>query len=436
MPYHDTELAALIEDGRVHRDVYTDKDVFELEMQRIFARTWVYVGHVSQIKEPGDYITTEIGRVPVVVVRHSDNGIHVIRNRCSHRGAKVAVGTHGHVDEFHCIFHGYTFKTDGTISAIPLEDAYTDTEFDRSDPRVNMQSVAAVDVYRGFVFARLQGGGPDLETWLGDSKISLDNITDRSPDGELECIGEPVRWINHCNWKMLVENIVDGAHVAAVHPSIAQTASRMAKSYEDPDAVPPILQMAQSFWKTPSWIRKMGTTILDNGHSYNGGKVSLHSELSDVADYLEAMKQAYGEQRSAEILSLQRHNTCIYPNVHIKCMVQKLRVFKPLAPDKTLTESWVFRLKGAPEEMLRRSIMYTQLLDSAATMVSNDDHEAMSRMQRGLQESSTSWVSLQRGRNRPMESTDTGTQCDGDSEVPFQHQFATWKHYMTNGAGE
>ena len=195
MPYHDTELAALIEDGRVHRDVYTDKDVFKLEMQRIFARTWVYVGHVSQIKEPGDYITSEIGRVPVVVVRHSDNGIHVIRNRCSHRGAKVAVGTHGHVDEFHCIFHGYTFKTDGTISAIPLEDAYTDTEFDRSDPRVNMQSVAAVDVYRGFVFARLQGGGPDLETWLGDSKISLDNITDRSPDGELECIGEPVRWI-------------------------------------------------------------------------------------------------------------------------------------------------------------------------------------------------------------------------------------------------
>ncbi len=434
MPYSDTELAALVEDGRVHRDVYTDQDVFELEMQRIFARTWVYVGHASQVKQPGDYITTEIGRVPVLMVRHSDDSIRVLRNRCSHRGATIAVGPRGHVEEFHCIFHGYTFKTDGVISAIQLEDAYQDTPFDRCDPRVNMQSAAAVDDYRGFVFARLEGDGPALETWLGQSKISLDNITDRAPDGELEVVGEPVRWVNHCNWKMLTENIVDGAHVAAVHPSIAQTAMRMAKEYEDPEKLPPILAMAQSFWKSPSWIRKMGTTILENGHSYNGGKVSLHSELSDLADYLEAMESAYGTQRVKEILSLQRHNTCIYPNVHIKCMVQKLRVFKPIAPDKTLTESWVFRLKGAPEEMLRRSILYTQLLDSAGTLVSADDHEAMGRMQRGLQESSDTWVSLERGRNRPMVTTGAGTVCDGDSEVPFQHQYAVWKRYMTNGA--
>jgi benzoate/toluate 1,2-dioxygenase alpha subunit len=294
MRYSDTELAALVEDGRVYRDVYTDQEVFELEMERLFARAWVYVGHTSQIKRPGDYITTEIGGEPVIMVRHSDDSIRVIRNRCSHRGAKVAVGRRGHVEEFHCAFHGYTFKTDGTLSAIQLEDAYAGTEFDRCNPLMNMQALAAVDDYRGFVFARLQGDGPDLESWLGDIKVSFDNITDRSPDGELEVVGELVRWVNHCNWKLLTENIVDGAHVAAVHSSIAQTASRLAKGYEAPEEIPPILQMAQSFWKTPSWIRKMGTTIVTNGHSYNGGNVRFHNEMSDLPDYLDAMEKPTG----------------------------------------------------------------------------------------------------------------------------------------------
>jgi len=101
-----------------------------------------------------------------------------------------------------------------------------------------------------------------------------------------------------------------------------------------------------------------------------------------------------------------------------------------------LTESWVFRPKGAPEEMFRRTILYTQMLDSPGTLVSTDDHEVMTRMQTGLEESSASWVTLQRGRNRPMETTETGIMCNGDSEVPFQHQFAVWKDHMINGAGE
>src|SRR5690348_15078928 len=82
-------LSSLIEPGRVHRDVYTDAQIFELEMERIFGRAWLYVGHASQVKAPGDYITTDLGRQPVIMVRHRDGTIHVLLNRCTHRGAKV-----------------------------------------------------------------------------------------------------------------------------------------------------------------------------------------------------------------------------------------------------------------------------------------------------------------------------------------------------------
>ena len=86
---HANEIGNLIEPGRVHRRVYTDPDVFELEMERIFGRAWLFVGHASQVPNPGDYITTELGRQPVVMTRHRDGSVHVLLNRCTHRGAKV-----------------------------------------------------------------------------------------------------------------------------------------------------------------------------------------------------------------------------------------------------------------------------------------------------------------------------------------------------------
>src|SRR4029079_1333209 len=75
---HAEEIAKLIEPGRVHRRVYADPDVFELEMERIFGRAWLSVAHASKVPEPGDYITTDLGRHPVIMCRHSDGSIRVL----------------------------------------------------------------------------------------------------------------------------------------------------------------------------------------------------------------------------------------------------------------------------------------------------------------------------------------------------------------------
>ena len=102
------------------------------------------------------------------------------------------------------------------------------------------------------------------------------------------------------------------------------------------------------------FFQDMGVRVFENGHSFSGVHFSIHSKYSAIPAYEAAMQAAYGAERTAQILSLARHNTVYYPNLTIKGAIQSIRVVKPIAVDKTLIESWTFRLKGAPPELLQR----------------------------------------------------------------------------------
>ena len=120
--HNQEEISKLIEPGRVHRRVYTDPEIFELEMDRVFGRAWLFVGHSSQVPKPGDYFTTELARQPVVMTRHRDGNVHVLFNRCTHRGAKVVNERCGHATRMTCLYHGWSFDTDGALTAVPIPD--------------------------------------------------------------------------------------------------------------------------------------------------------------------------------------------------------------------------------------------------------------------------------------------------------------------------
>ena len=164
----DGELSQLVAPGRVHRKLYTDPAIFELEMQRIFDAAWIYIGHESQVKNPGDYFATQMGRKPVVLVRDADGTVRVIRNQCAHRGALVVATDKGNAPEFTCCYHGWTYHLDGRLKAVPLNHGYPQG-FDPKDPKLAMLQVPRVKSYRGFVFA---SGSDDsvsaaLETRVG-----------------------------------------------------------------------------------------------------------------------------------------------------------------------------------------------------------------------------------------------------------------------------
>ena len=189
------QLAELVREDQVHRDVYTCPDVYEAEMRNLFARTWVFVGHESQTPNKGDYFTTQIGDQPVIQVRHSDNDIKVLFNRCPHKGTKIAIDREGNTGKFfRCPYHAWSFKTDGCLLAIPLKKGYENTRLNDTENSKGMKAVGAVQNYRGFIFARLEEQGISFDEFFGDSLSSIDNMVDRSPAGRLEVAGPPLRF--------------------------------------------------------------------------------------------------------------------------------------------------------------------------------------------------------------------------------------------------
>src|SRR5690606_36697103 len=154
MHYTDQQIAELVREDSVHKSVYTDPEIFKLEMDRIYGRAWIYAGHESQVPNVGDYHTTRIGDQDVIMVRAMDNQLYVLYNRCPHKGAKVVAEGDGNVGKFfRCPYHAWTFKLDGTHLAAPMRRGFENTRFDPKSPEFAMHHVARVQSYWGFVYA-------------------------------------------------------------------------------------------------------------------------------------------------------------------------------------------------------------------------------------------------------------------------------------------
>ncbi len=423
-----TELADLVRAGEVHRDVYTSPAVFEREMTQLFANTWVYVGHASQVPSTGDFITTTIGTAPVVMVHHTDHSIRVLHNRCPHKGTRVANDPCGNTGKFfRCPYHAWSFRTDGSVAAIPLPQGYADTDFKQSDAARGMTPVGAVHTYRDFVFARLNPLGIDFAAYFGSSLSSLDNMVDRSPVGKLEVAGGVLRYMHRCNWKMLVENLTDTCHPMVAHESSAGIAVALGKTLP---GTHPAVEIYAPFMSPYSFYEGMGIRVWPNGHGQTGVKGSIHSNYSAVVGYFEAMVAAYGEARAKAILDENRHNTVYFPNMTLKGPIQALRIFKPIAADRTLVESWTFRLVGAPDALLERTILYSRLINAPSSPVGHDDLEMYERAQDSLHSDANPWVNMQR-LARPDESAADSAEVNGTSELQMRNQFRAWQRFMT-----
>src|SRR5262245_50078600 len=429
-PYRDDAraLQALVEPDRVHRDVYIDPEVFQLEMERLWSRTWVYLGHTSQVPLPGDFITADIAAQPVIMVRHTDGKVRVLLNRCAHKGTKVVYDVAGNAGKtFRCPYHAWTYRTDGSLLNVPLKTGYEGTRHEAGLTPVTHE------VYRGFVFARL-ADGLGFRDYFGDSLSSIDNLADRSPEGELEIAGGALRFLHNCNWKMFVENLNDTMHPMIVHASSAGTAKKLwDEMLEGREGSPPDKPMAieqyAPFANGYQFFDDMGVRVYPHGHGFSGVNFSIHSAYSSVPEYENAMARAYGEERAKQILGTVRHNTVYYPSLTIKGAIQSIRVARPLAPDRTVLESWTFRLKGAPAKLLERTVMYNRLINSPMSVVGHDDLHCYRSAQEGLSAQGHEWVSLHRNF-KEEELREEELTCNGTSEISMRNQFRAWREFM------
>jgi len=426
-------LRALVRPAAVHRDLYISEELYELELQRLWRNTWVYMGHDSQVPNPGDFYTADIAGSPLVMLRGRDAKVRVLLNRCAHKGTRVVSAVQGNCGgALRCPYHGWTYRLDGSLRTVPRKGAYQGTGISESAHFKGLAPVPNVAVYRGFVFVRLSNEGPDFLDYFGESLSSIDNMADRSPEGRLEIAGGVLRYHHDCNWKMFVENLNDAMHPMVAHQSSAGVAKRLWEERGDSGAPPMVVQQFAPFVNDYDFFDDMGVKIYENGHSYTGVKFSIHSQYSAVPEYEQRMIAAHGEERAREILGENRHNTVYFPSLTIKGAIQAIRVARPLAANKTVLESWTFRLAGAPEALLRRTMTYSRLINAPTSVVGHDDLHCYSEIQKGLHAQGNEWVSLHRGYDAAERDGIAGVH-KGTSEVSMRGQFRAWLKHMLPG---
>jgi len=191
-------------------NLYLEPEVVRLEQRAIFERTWQLAGHVSDLTEPGSYLTTEVVDQPVLVVRDHDGEIRAFRNVCRHRGSRLLAGSGRCGKAIRCLYHGWTYRTDGTLIGVP--EGRDIPDLDKS--RLGLHQVRA-EVFCGLIFVNLDPGAEPLGERLGGlaerlARYDLPSLKRFGRGGDVQ----------PANWKVVVENYIEGYHIPIAHPSL------------------------------------------------------------------------------------------------------------------------------------------------------------------------------------------------------------------------
>lgn len=400
---------------RIHTRAYVDPGVFEAEMRRIFERTWVYVGHSSEVPEPGDYKTTLIGRQPVIVARHEDGEIYVLLNRCRHRGAVVCRAEHGHSNFFRCPYHNWVFRNDGELVGVAMASGYPE---DLDTKSLGLLRAPRVGTYRGLIFASLAHEGPTLEEHLAPVRPYIDLWINRSPVSEIRVILPAHRYPYPGNWKWQAENGADGYHGNYVHASWQKLLQRAGEA--------PVKEIRK--------FREDGCTRgLANGH----GLLERPGGLNPAASWTGRMMQRFPEYARAlrerftdeEIDAISaRRNIFVFPNIYL--FDTHIRVITPISPNETEVTLYVYALEGVPEALNEGRYRAHERFYGPSGFGSPDDLEVFVCNQTGVQARGVDWVLLNRGQHR--ERIEGGERIGHSTdETPTRALYREWKRLMS-----
>jgi benzoate/toluate 1,2-dioxygenase subunit alpha len=384
---------------RCRRDIFTNADLFELEMKHIFESNWVYLAHESQIPDNNDYYTTWIGRQPVVITRDKNGELHAVINACAHKGAMLCRKKHGNKGTFTCPFHGWSFANTGKL--LKVKDVKT-TEYPvqfNTHGSHDLKKVARFQSYRGFLFGSLDADAIPLEDYLGETRVVIDQIVDQAPDG-LEVLRGNSSYIYDGNWKMQMENGCDGYHVSTVHWNYAATMDR--RKADGTKAV-----------DANGWSKSIaGVYGFDHGHILLWTR-TMNPEVRPVYRYRDEIKARVGDVK-ADFIVNQTRNLCLYPNVFLMDQFStQIRVVRPISVDKTEVSIFCFAPKG--ESAAERATRIRQYEDffNVSGMGTADDLEEFRACQAGYAGTTALWNDLSRGAPLWVEGPDANAKSMG-----------------------
>jgi phenylpropionate dioxygenase-like ring-hydroxylating dioxygenase large terminal subunit len=415
---------ALVKDDRVHGQVYTDPAIFEEEMDKIFHRGWVYVGHAGEIPNPGDFRLRSIGQQSVIMVRADDGQVQLLMNRCTHRANAVCQVERGNARMFRCAYHGWTYRTNGELASVTYADRYG-ASFHKED--YGLRKLPRLGMYRGFVFGSLSPVGMTLDEHLGSRvKEQLDLFIDLSPAGELDVTAGVHKYGYRANWKFQIENGMDGYHGNFVHQSFFDNIRRRTGvNLSD-------LGSSESLAQT----RDLG-----NGHvmidfrpynKANGPRLrTIIPTTTSGQAYRDALIARHGQERAGELLTAGGTHLLVFPNL-ILIGVQ-IRVIRPVKIDETEVFLYPTLLKGAPSELNAARLRGHEAFYGPAGGGATDDLEMFERNQVGLSAQVDPWLLLARGRHQEHQDMNGAVVGQITDELTQRGIWRHWKKVMSQG---
>ncbi|MCG8543265.1 MAG: aromatic ring-hydroxylating dioxygenase subunit alpha [Alphaproteobacteria bacterium] len=357
--------------GWISREIFTNQAIYEEELERVFARAWLFIGHESQIAAPGDFILSRMGDESVILNRDQSGRIHVFLNNCRHRGMRVCRYDQGNTRTFVCPYHAWSFSDEGKLVGVPkLESAYHN-ELDKSKWGLIEARVAN---YRGFIFACWDESQLPFEEYLGDLRYYFDEYCELPDggDGPLEAFGGIFKWRMPCNWKFAAENFAGDYYHNPSHASV--DAVVLSPSGEKGRHTYDPVTRARELYKLNICVTPEGHTARGELFKDDYDYVPTYQDMPVVEDYF---REAFYKRREriGERARFFGHGGTIFPNVSYSNGVQSMGTWHPIGPHET--ETWRIFLvpKEAPEEVKQVLRHYVIRYQGPSGLTEQDDME-------------------------------------------------------------
>ncbi|AHC52498.1 hypothetical protein SUSAZ_05365 [Sulfolobus acidocaldarius SUSAZ] len=413
------------EKGIIPISIFVDEDIYERELETVFRKTWLFLGFESMIKQKGDYFTTTMGEVPVIVVRDQDSRVRAFIDYCPHKGMKLCRATSGNSMFFRCPYHGWTFSTEGKLVGVPYyEPAYTDI---LNKEEWGLKEIKNIAFYKGGIWATFSNSPVPLEEFLGNMKLYLDLILDMFDGGEnLEVYGGIHRWLIPVNWKLTIENFAgDAYHASSTHASVVNIGLRR------------------------PYTNNVRAIYPGNGHgivSIPGGTARSAVDIERIMPFRDKvynagqkLVQKYGEFVKNMFPFGPFH---IFPNLsfHFTWNYIVFRVWHPRGPTKTELAGGVLLFKDLPVETKKEIFRRAMHEFGPGGLLEQDDGEVWQRLNENqyklFRNGFNFGLNYQRGLGMDKEADQVlgsgakGVVGEYYGEVSLRGFYSTWYQYL------
>ena len=413
-----------LERGKLERRIFVDEAIYAEELEKVFGRAWLMIGHESLVRNPNDFLLTYMGEDPIILCRTAAGALKAFLNMCRHRGNRIVRADDGNAKNFMCAYHGWTFSNEGRLVSVPgLQEAYYG---ELAVESLGLVEVAQLDTYAGFVFATWAEDAPTLEAYLGDMRWYMDTHFNRR-EGGVELIG-PDKWVIPCNWKNPADNFVgDMYHAPLSHRSATIALSKMVG--REPLPV--------------DYGRPGNQVSPGNGH---GTHAQLHPDYEEMfsrsgmfgrsrllQDYERSIRSEM-EQRLGTVRPrvTNGHHT-VFPNMSW-LQGGTLRIWHPRGPLRTEVWSFVYQDSAASDEVKgARRIGTMQTFGPSGTFEQDDMDNWRNSSEAGRSVIGRRYLQdLSMGKGHETSSTDLpGVMIPRThGEINQRSMYARWQEFM------